>query len=151
MYNTVCVNLNGFPPHPPPPPSPPIPTPPCYCQFGCVDLLFWTKSKKNMTKALSKSRNVTLAIKKLISVRWPLCICPAYILTLLQVSNHYLEIIEKVAETRPLLCHVYKVIFLNKSRICNSSNVNSISSVTFMHMPCLSYYSTSFKLLPWNQ
>ena len=130
--NTVCVNLKGF--------SPPTPThtPPCYCQFGCVDLLFWTKSKKNMTKSLSKSRNVILAIKNwselgdLYAYAQPIFLlcCKFKIITLKTVE---------VAKTRSLPCHVYKVIFLNKSRICNSSNENLIRVLSHALLILLQY------------
>ena len=42
-------------------------------------------------KFLSKSRVWNSSNINLIRVLWPLCTCPIYILTLLQVSNHYLE------------------------------------------------------------
>ena len=35
-----------------------------------------------------------------------------------------LKTVEEVAETRTLLCHLYKAIFLNKSRVYNSTNKN---------------------------
>ena len=64
-----------------------------------------------------KSSNETL-----ISILWPFRTCQANILTLLQVLNHYFETVGEVAETRTLLCQVYKAKFLSKYRECNSSN-----------------------------
>ena len=60
--------------------------------------------------------------KNFILVLWPLHTRPAYIPTLLQISNHYLE----VAVTWTLLCHVYKAKFLYNSKVCNSINKNLI-------------------------
>ena len=52
-----------------------------------------------------------------------------------------LKTIGEVAETRYLLCHVYKVIFLNKSRICNSSKENSIRVLSRL-CTCPAYLTT---------
>ena len=75
---------------------------------------------------LSKSRVCNSSNKTFIRVLWPLCICTAYILTLLQVSNHYLENCREIAETQTLLCHVYKTNFQSKTRVSNSTNNNLI-------------------------
>ena len=85
----------------------------------------------NVYKAifLSKSRVCNSSNTYVIRVLWPLYTCLAYILTLLQVSNHYLENCRRsceatnlampcvleiffviqgyVTETRTLLCHLY--------------------------------------------
>ena len=34
--------------------------------------------------------------------------------------------LKTVEETQTLLCHMYKTYFLSKSRVCNSTNNNSI-------------------------
>ena len=48
-------------------------------------------------------------------------------ITLLQVSNHVISWkLWKVAEIKTLSCHMYKVISLSKSRVCNFSNKNLI-------------------------
>ena len=52
---------------------------------------------------------------------WPSCICPTYILTVMQVSNHYLENCGSCWDTA-ILCHVYEAKFLSKSRVCNSGH-----------------------------
>ena len=43
-----------------------------------------------MPKFLSKSRVCNSSNNNLIGVLWPLCTCPVYILTLLQISSYYL-------------------------------------------------------------
>ena len=69
----------------------------------------------------SKSRVCNSSNKKLIRVPWPLCTCPAYILTLLQDSNHYLEnCSSSCRETNPTMPYV-QAIFQSKSSPCNSS------------------------------
>ena len=94
-------------------------------------------------KILSKPRVCNSSNKTLIRVLWPLCTCPAYILTLLQISNYYLE------NCRLLRHEPYYVIFI-KSRVCNSSNKKLIrSSVTFMNMPIL-YSYFAFISLSWK-
>ena len=55
-------------------------------------------------------------------------------------------ILNKKQKSDSPLCNVNVAKFLSKSRVCNSNNQNLISSVTFMHMPCLyCYFATSFK------
>ena len=44
-----------------------------------------------MENFLSKSRVCNSTNNNSIKVLWPLCTCSAYILTMVQVSNHYLE------------------------------------------------------------
>ena len=80
---------------------------------------------------------VILAIK-IWSILWLLCTCPAYILTLLQII--ILKTAE-VAETRPLLCHVHKAIFLSKSRVCSSSD-KSLIRVLWSLRTCPAYILT---------
>ena len=70
---------------------------------------------------LSKSQACNSSNKTLIRVLWPFCTCPAYILTLLKVSNHYHENCRSCRDTA-LLGHTYVANLLNISRLCNSSN-----------------------------
>ena len=79
-------------------------------------------------KFLSKSRVCNSSNKIFIRVLWPLCTCPAYILTFLQVSNHYLENCwrSKYGNMKPTSPYVQASIFLSKSRVCNSSNKSLI-------------------------
>ena len=51
----------------------------------------------------------------------------------------------KVAETQTLIEHVYKVKFVSKSRVCNSTLDQS--SVTFVHMACLYSNSCKFQII----
>ena len=70
------------------------------------------------TKFLSKSRvcNSSITIS---SVMWPLCICTAYIFLLCcKFQIIILKTAGEIAETRTLQCHVYKINFLSKSRVC---------------------------------
>ena len=67
------------------------------CKFQIISLKTVEVAKTWALYAMYRSHfyvnqgYVTLAIKILIKVLWPLCTCPGYILTLLQVSNHYFE------------------------------------------------------------
>ena len=75
----------------------------------------------------------------MIRILWPLCTCPAYILTLLQVSNHYLENYRSWADTNLTMPIVYKTNFLSKSRACNSDNNNLIIKVLWPLCTCSVY------------
>ena len=88
------------------------------CRF-----ILWTKSKKKsyFINILSKSRVCNSTNENLMRVLWPLCPCPACILTLLQVSNHYLENCKNCWDPNPT-CHVYEARFISKSWVCNASN-----------------------------
>ena len=55
----------------------------------------------NKPKFLRKSRVCDYSKKKLIRILWPLCTCPANILTLLQVSNRYLVNCRSYGDTNP--------------------------------------------------
>ena len=68
----------------------------------------------------------------MIRVLWPLCTCPAYILSFLQLSNHYLETVE-VAETWTLPCHMYKENFLVNQGYVTLAIKYDQSSLTFIH------------------
>ena len=63
-------------------------------------------------KFLRNSRVFNAGNKNLVRVLWPLCICPAYVLILLQVSNHYLETVGEA---------VFQTNFLSISRVHNST------------------------------
>ena len=114
-----------------------------FCQFGSVDSLFWTKSKRNIAKFLSKSRVCNSSIKNLITVLWLYAHALSIFLLCCKFQILILKAVE-VTETQTLLCHVYKAKFLlNKSRVCNSTNNNSIRVLwplcicllcIFMHM-----------------
>ena len=73
------------------------------------------------TNFRSKSRACYSTNNNSIRVLWLICKWSVYILTMVQVSNHYFKNCREVVETRTLLCHVYKTIFLSKTRVCNSS------------------------------
>ena len=61
--------------------------------------------------------------KNLIRFLWPLCICPAFILTLLQVSNHYLENCRNCRDKNPTMPRVQgKFSKCKISRVTKSSN-----------------------------
>ena len=86
---------------------------PQYCQFGFVDLT--PLCKVNMALFFfNESRVCNSSNKNLIIVLSLSCSCSAYYLTLLQISNHYLETVE-AAETQTLLPQMYKAKFLSKS------------------------------------
>ena len=88
---------------------------------------------------LSKSRVCNSSNENLIRVLWSLCICPAYILTLLQVKT----IILKTVDTA-LLCHVYEAN--SKFRVHNSSNKNLIR-VLWLLYTCPAYILPCCKFL----
>ena len=54
-------------------------------------------------KFLSKSRVHNSITNTLITVLWPFCRCPVFMLTMVQVPNHYLENCRRSCETRPVL------------------------------------------------
>ena len=76
---------------------------PRYCQLDFLGLLFWAKSKRRviLLAFLSKSVICNSNNKHLIRVLWPSWTCPAYILTLLQVSNDYFENCRSCGNTNP--------------------------------------------------
>ena len=65
-------------------------------------------------------RKWRVCYSNLIKVLWTLCTCPANMLTLIPVSNHYLLICRSCRDMSPILKS--KAKFLSKSWVCNSSN-----------------------------
>ena len=94
-----------------------------------------------MTNFLSKSRNVTLAIKNWSELGDLYAYAQPIFLLCCKFQIIILKTVGEVAEMRALLCHMYKVIFLNKSRICNSSNENSIRVLSGL-CTCPAYLTT---------
>ena len=79
---------------------------------GCLE----GKGRVILLTFLSKPRVCNSSNENLIILLWHLCTFPVYVLTLLQVSNHYLENCRRSSETPTLLCHVYKAMFRSKLR-----------------------------------
>ena len=97
-------------------------------------------------KFLSKSRVHNSTTNDLITVLRPLCLlwCKFQIITLKTVGD--------VAETRTIICHVYKATFLCKSRVYNST-INDLITVLWPLCTCSVYMLTmvqSSKPLPWK-
>ena len=100
---------------------------------------------------LSKSRVRNSSNGNNIRALWSSCICYTYVLTLLHVSDHYLENCKSCGDTA-LLCHMCETIIEGR----NSSNKTLIRILrplwTFLASSGLySYFAASFKSLSRNR
>ena len=86
---------------------------------GAKPTTSWSPVALRLATFLSKSRVCNSSYKNLISVIF------MHMRSLFSYFAAILKIVE-VAETQALLCHVCKAIFLNKLRVCNSSNKHLI-------------------------
>ena len=105
------------------------------------------------TNFLRKSRVCNSTYDNLIRVLWALCTLSAHSLLWCTFQTIILKTVGRVAETRTLICHVYKTNFLSKSRVYDSNNNYSIRGL-WPSCTCSVYILTIVQVLnhylePW--